>query len=225
MTGRLRRLSPVAVLAAAGLLAAGCAAADKSGAGTTAAGGGPTPSATSASPVATPSPTPTDAAGASATPAASASASASVAPVGPGRCSSAQLAITVGGGSGGGAGSLFPAVNFSNSGSTTCTLNGFPGVSYVTGADGHQVGNPAGRQGAASQVTLAPGAVAHAGLRVVNYHNYDAAQCQPTTVAGYRIYPPDEVAAVFVPAAGTACAGTGVDLLTVQAVQAGPPAD
>ncbi|GAA4853014.1 hypothetical protein GCM10023201_52890 [Actinomycetospora corticicola] len=96
---------------------------------------------------------------------------------------------------------------FTNSGSTTCRLRGFPGVSFVAGDDGHQVGPAAAEDGArAGEVDLAPGRSAHALVRITDSRNDDNATCVPTTVRGLRIYPPGDTAAAFVAAPQTACA-------------------
>ncbi len=139
---------------------------------------------------------------------------------GPARCATAQLRLGLGAAQGA-AGSTYRPMTFVNTGSATCTLDGHPGVSYVAGDDGHQVGAAAARTGTPTVVTLAAGATAHATLRVVNDQNYDAATCRPTAVTGLRVYPPDQTAAAFVPAAGTGCAATGVVLLTIGPVSAG----
>jgi hypothetical protein len=65
--------------------------------------------------------------------------------------------------------------------SSSCTLYGYPGVSWVAGADGHQVGAAAERQSdnsgsAEHTVTLAPGALTSAPLDIV-----DAAVISPSS--------------------------------------------
>lgn len=175
----------------------------------------PTASASSAPPAAPMSPDPS--------PSVPASAGAQGLP----SCGTGQLTITVGGGSGGAAGSTITAVNFTNHSSTSCVLNGFPGVSFVTGPTGHQVGPAARRTGAAAPITLKPGGLAHAALRIVSYQNYDAGTCRPTPTAGFRIYPPNQTEAAFVSYRRTACANTDPadGLLEVQAAKSGPPSD
>ncbi|MCA1693663.1 MAG: DUF4232 domain-containing protein [Actinobacteria bacterium] len=102
-----------------------------------------------------------------------------------------------------------PELVFTNTGSQACAMQGFPGVSYVAGDVGQQVGLAAERVGdAGGPVRIAPGATASAQLQLVNVANYDAAVCRPTPVRGLRIYPPDETAALFVPVGATGCAGT-----------------
>jgi Protein of unknown function (DUF4232) len=89
-----------------------------------------------------------------------------------------------------------------NVGSAACALYGYPGVSWVAGADGHQVGAAAVRQadptgGAEKTVTLAPGAVASAPLDIVDAAVFSPSTCKPVPVRGLRVYPPGEKAALF----------------------------
>jgi hypothetical protein len=91
-----------------------------------------------------------------------------------------------------------------NIGSSSCTLYGFPGVSWVAGADGHQVGAPAqrvpgGGGSAELTVTLAPGALASAPLDMVDAAVIPPADCKPVPVRGLRVYPPGETAALYLP--------------------------
>jgi hypothetical protein len=81
-------------------------------------------------------------------------------------------------------------------------------VSYVAGADGHQVGPAAFREGTkGNAVKLNQGQSAAADLQFVNVQNFDPAVCKPTEVTGLRIYLPQETASNFLPAPGTGCAG------------------
>ena len=110
---------------------------------------------------------------------------------------------------GAGAGHTYVNLTFTNKGSRTCTIQGYPGVSYVTGDNGRQVGEAAyrtGHKGAA--VTLHPGDSAYAPIDEVQVHNYDPAQCKPTPTRGLRIYPPHDTASMFVPQSGTGCTGS-----------------
>ena len=90
-----------------------------------------------------------------------------------------------------------------NTGSSACTLDGYPGVSWVAGTNGHQVGAAAVRQAdpggsAEGTVTLAPGALASAPLDIVDAAAFPPSQCKPVPVRGLRVYPPGEKAALFV---------------------------
>lgn len=124
------------------------------------------------------------------------------------RCTSAELKVTLGPDEGA-AGSVDRPLVFTNSGSRTCELTGFPGVSYVAGDDGHQVGPAAQESGPrGGEVRMAPGKSSAAPLQLVQVANFDAAVCNPTPVRGLRVYPPGETASIFVQMDGTGCAGT-----------------
>jgi len=138
-------------------------------------------------------------------------------------CTAADLTLALGDGEGA-AGTVYRPLRFTNSGSRVCTIQGFPGVSYVAGSDGHQVGPAAFRVGTkGAVVTLRPGQVAAATVGFVNVGNYDEAACQPTQVLGIRVYPPHDTAAMFVPMDGIGCLRTPPgNQLTVRTVNPGP---
>jgi hypothetical protein len=137
-------------------------------------------------------------------------------------CKAADLTLAVGDGDAA-AGTVYRPLRFTNSGSRVCTIQGFPGVSYVAGTDGHQVGPAAFRDGTkGAVVTLQPGQVAAATVGFVNVRNYDAGACQPTQVLGIRVYPPHDTAAMFVPMDGLGCLKTPPgNQLTVRTVNPG----
>lgn len=139
-------------------------------------------------------------------------------------CPTSALTVTIGGGSGGAAGSVYTDVQFRLTGSSACTLNGHPGVSYVTGPHGTQVGRAATRTGTPTTVVLVPGAHAHAELRMVQYQDIPAGTCRPAAVGGIRVYPPDQTTAVVVPVSGKTCGSTAgaAQVLSVGPVQPGP---
>jgi hypothetical protein len=202
------RTGAAALGAALAVLLAGCSA-----------GPPPPPSpATTGATVTAPAPASTAGAPTAAAPASNGNAG------NPARCRTAELAGALGP-SDAGAGSVYLTIVFTNTGGRTCVLQGFPGVSYVTGDNGAQVGAPAARTGAAGPVvSLAPGAKASAKLQAVNVHNFDEAACGYTPVRGLRVYPPDETAAMFLPSETTGCALTPPapnQQLMVQPVQAG----
>jgi len=137
-------------------------------------------------------------------------------------CKVADLKLSLGGGDSA-AGTTYRSVVFTNKGSRTCTMQGFPGVSYVAGDDGHQVGPAAFRSGKKGPViTLKPGGTAFADVGFVRVENFDAATCKPTEVRGLRIYPPHDYDSMFLPNTGKGCAGTPPgNQLTVATVQSG----
>jgi hypothetical protein len=137
-------------------------------------------------------------------------------------CKVADLSLSLGGGDAA-AGTSYRALVFTNKGTRTCTIQGFAGVSYVAGDDGHQVGPAAERVGEKGPaIPLAPGASAFADIGFVQIQNYDPAVCQPTEVRGLRIYPPHDYDSAFVANPGTGCAGAPPgNQLTVATVKAG----
>jgi Domain of unknown function (DUF4232) len=119
-----------------------------------------------------------------------------------GQCLTGSLTVTAGSGDAGAGHSFIPVV-FTNSGAEPCTIAAYPGVSFVTGDDGRQVGDPATRVSASTPaVTLQPGQAASASLSITNPGVYDPAQCKPVAVRGLRVYPPNNTAAAFVPLSG-----------------------
>lgn len=106
----------------------------------------------------------------------------------------------------------------------SCTLHGRPGVSFVGHGNGTQLGAAADFDVsvATATVTLAPGAAAHAALKITVAQNYDASTCQPSAIDGLRVYPPGETHALFVASTDyTACLSASIHLMTVQAVVPG----
>jgi len=183
-------VGPVAGLIAAGLLAAGCGTARDSG-GTTAAGGG-----SGSSP---PAPT------ADSSQSGPASRSA--------ECRADDMKLTIAAGNGA-AGSIYYPLEFTNTGSASCTMYGYPGVAFVTkaggtAAGGAVLGEPAFRNAAFAPklVTLAPGATAHASLQVQAAQNYPVATCKPVTGHWLQVYPPGSTAAEYVRFTAVTCAG------------------
>jgi Domain of unknown function (DUF4232) len=164
---------------------------------------------------------PTTAASATTTAPTSAPPTGTSTPASPTTCSTAELSASLGTAQGA-AGSVIVPLVLTNKGGRSCTLRGFPGVSYVAGTDGHQVGPAAAKDGPlGAAVTLAPGHAATSQVRLVNVANFDAATCKPTPVLGLRVYPPDNTAALYVQRAGTGCAGTPPgDQIQVQTVTA-----
>ena len=143
---------------------------------------------------------------------------------GPTRCTSAHLSATLTQGGGGAAGSTLPFLVLTNTGTVSCTLDGWPGVSFVGDGNGTQLGAAGDRDDSSPHgpVTLTPGGAAHAPLRIANARNYDASACDPVHADGLRIYPPGETAALLVTATGlTACRSQAQHLISVQALQPG----
>jgi hypothetical protein len=182
------RIAVAALLSTAALLVACDTAGQSTGGG--AAASTPTAAATSAS-----------AAPVSSAPATSSSAAVTM-------CATSALKAAVNTAKpGAAAGSIYYPLDLTNISGSTCTVFGYPGVSFVTGPSGTLIGRAATRNPVkpAATVTLAPGQVAHATLQVAQAGNYDPAQCKPVTAHWLRIFPPDQTAPLFVSFTTTAC--------------------
>jgi hypothetical protein len=203
-----------AAIAAAGLgcaafLVAACGAVGSGGAGTTpTASAGAANSTSPSSPQATSSPA--QAAGTS--------------PSGIPACTTSALRAAVDTSAGGAAlGSTYYPIQFTNTSSSTCNLYGYPGVSFVTGAGGSQIGiasteNPAHPR---QYIDLAPGQVAHANLQVTVAQNYPAADCGSVVTAHWlRIYPPNQTSALYASFTAQTCS-SGRTTLSVETVESG----
>ena len=207
----------VVPLLSAGLLAAGCAASSSTPGGSTAStGAAGASSSSSSSPAAGASSGGASSSAASfgASSSATSSGTAGTSSVSSGvpACTSAHLAVSLGGGAGAGLSQNHTGLQLRNTGSSACTLYGYPGVSWVRGASGLQTGAAAVRQpdpnGTEKTVTLAPGALASAPLDIVDAAVVPPSECKPVPVRGLRIYPPGQQAALFLPLP-TAAGGYG----------------
>ena len=168
-----------------------------------------TPGTSSASPSTTPtSPTPSQ----SSSPGTSA-------PAGPALCKAATLSAATDATGGGAAGSVYMKLNLTNTGSAPCLLKGYPGVSLTANADGEPIGAPAARDETTpvADVLLAPGQTGSSVLRYTQAANYS--DCSLVNAAGYRIYPPEDTASLFLPQPTSACSNANITLLSVGAFQ------
>ena len=86
-------------------------------------------------------------------------------------------------------------------------MYGFPGVSFVTGQQGSQIGAAASRQTTfgPETVTLASGATAHAWLGVVDAGNFSPSACGLVTAHWLKVYPPDQFTALYARFTAQAC--------------------
>ncbi|MDP9075135.1 MAG: DUF4232 domain-containing protein [Actinomycetota bacterium] len=108
----------------------------------------------------------------------------------------------------GAAGTIYYHLVFTNTSATrSCTIQGYPGVSFVDGA-GHQIGAPVPRltSAAGGAVTLGPGSSAGSQFLLHDAYVGSVAGCTPTTAAGLRVYPPNQTAALSAPAPLQVCA-------------------
>jgi hypothetical protein len=107
-------------------------------------------------------------------------------------CRTESVTVTLGAPTGA-AGHVGFELAFRNHSAATCTMTGFPGVSFLDAA-GAQVGDPVDRNPVTYKtVTLAPGGTGYA-LVVVT--NPDVVNCPNTVPSQIRIYPPNETTPV-----------------------------
>lgn len=144
-------------------------------------------------------------------------------------CSSSQLTGQIGeqdgkpAGSGAATDQEHLAVILTNTSTTACTLQGWPGVSFVGDSNGTQIGAAAtlDRTAPHPTVTLQHGAAAQAYITILAAATYQAAACQPVTPDGFRVYPPGSKTSLFITGAGAGdgqvCANVKYGLLTTDA--------
>lgn len=141
-------------------------------------------------------------------------------PVDPALCTAATLTPTTNATGGGAAGSVYLQLILTNSGTASCALKGFPGVSLTADANGAPIGAAAKRDESLAPVELllAPGQAGTAVLRYTHAGIYQ--DCTRVSAAGYRIYPPEDTASLFLAQPTEACSDPGIELLTIGAFQA-----
>jgi len=139
----------------------------------------------------------------------------------PAPCPTRSLGLKLGP-SQGAAGSVYQVLDFTNISSVSCTLYGYPGVSLAGGQPVAQVGLAADENPTPPRelVTLAPGRVANALVRIVDALNYPASKCGPVKTQWIQVYPPNQTTPIFLAYQTTACSKQ-VRTLTVSVVQPG----
>ena len=141
---------------------------------------------------------------------------------GPPGCATRDLKATVGVAQGA-AGSVYQVIDFTNIGTASCSLYGYPGIALAGGSPVTQIGMAASRspQAGPALVTLKPGAVANTLLRITQAQNYPTSKCSPMASTYLQIYPPNQTTPIYLGYKSTGCSATGVNLLTVSVVQSG----
>ena len=141
---------------------------------------------------------------------------------GPPGCATRDLKATVGVAQGA-AGSVYQVIDFTNIGTASCSLYGYPGIALAGGSPVTQIGMAASRspQAGPALVTLKPGAVANTLLRITQAQNYPTSKCSPMASTYLQIYPPNQTTPIYLGYKSTGCSATGVNLLTVGVVQTG----
>jgi hypothetical protein len=137
-------------------------------------------------------------------------------------CATRDLKATVGIAQGA-AGSVYQVIDFTNIGTASCSLYGYPGIALAGGSPVTQIGMAASRspQAGPALVTLKPGDVANTLLRITQAQNYPTSKCSPMASTYLQIYPPNQTTPIYLGYKSTGCSATGVNLLTVSVVQSG----
>lgn len=229
VTVRSRRVPLMgATLAAAALFAAGCGSSSPSPSSpppssppSSAATTGPASSAPASPASATPTVSPAGGGATSSSGSGGTAGSGGTSASGGSACATSNLRVTVGGRQGT-AGSVYTTIDFTNAGSGTCTLYGYPGVSLVN-SSGRQVGAAATRNHmrAPKLVRISPGGKANAVVQITDAGNYPGSTCGQAPASSLRVYPPGETHSVTVPYQTTGCSKGTVKLLSVTTVSSG----
>lgn len=152
------------------------------------------------------------------------SSSGSATPTGPAECTTADLKVARGQ-SNGAAGTIYYNIDFTNTSSSSCFLQGYPGVSLVSAGDGSgsQIGADAKRTAVtpSRQIVLAPGQTANAALGVAEAGNFPASSCKPVTAHWLKVFPPDQTVADYVPFTTMTCASTSTATMHIAAITSG----
>ncbi len=143
-------------------------------------------------------------------------------PSGSASCQTSSLRAVLGPAQGT-AGSAYQVVKLANTSSARCTLYGFPGVSFVSGIGGSQVGKAAARDRTTPRkiVTLAPGQSGSFVLRIVDTGTLPASMCAPVTVHWLKIFPPANTAALYLSYTARACSNETAPVLSTRVVTDG----
>jgi hypothetical protein len=114
------------------------------------------------------------------------------------------------GAAGGAAGSVYYPLEFTNISGATCSMYGYPGVSFVSAPGGAELGGAAVRNPAVGPalVMLAPGAEARATVQVAVAQNYPPSRCKPVAAHWLRVYPPGQYVPLYTDLTAMTCTGT-----------------
>ena len=113
---------------------------------------------------------------------------------------------------------------FTNHGSSTCAMRGYPGVAFVAPATGRQVGSAASHhpQQSVTTILITPDSACRPCSESPTTRTSPGGKCLSHPVSGLRIYPPGNTAAAYLPfkTASAACS-TQVGQLNVAAAVTG----
>lgn len=135
-------------------------------------------------------------------------------------CTAASLAGSLDDSGGGAAGHIYMKLTLKNTSSSTCVLDGYPGVSMVNAAQSTPIGAPAVRDAqlpSSGPIALAPGKTSSATLRYTQADNYP--DCTRAKADSIMVYPPSATDRLLISHALTACSNADIQLLTIGAFQ------
>jgi hypothetical protein len=130
--------------------------------------------------------------------------------------------VTLGSQESAAAGHLYRTLDFTNTSGASCTLYGYPGISFVTGVGGQQIGAGASRSPASKRlIVLAPGKTAHAQMDLVDVLNFPPSKCAASNAHWIKVYPPNQFSATYVPWTAKVCSKPKPVYMSVAPVRQG----
>lgn len=125
----------------------------------------------------------------------------------PGRVGACTSLSLTQGSSSGAAGTIYKNAVITNTGTSTCTVTGYPGV-FMQDGSGTQVGSGAAANSLypATTVTLAPGAKAHTVVAFPQQPNFPPGTCSPIG-SSMKLYAPGVATALVAPWSDYSCPG------------------
>jgi len=146
------------------------------------------------------------------------------APATPGKpapCATSALRMTLGQ-EGAAAGHFDRPLVFTNISRASCTLYGYPGISFVAAIGGQQLGAAANRSPARKRlVVLAPGGKAHALLDLLDVLNFPPSVCGASNAHYLKVYPPNQFSASYVAWTAKVCSKSKPVYISVTPVRKG----
>jgi hypothetical protein len=141
---------------------------------------------------------------------------------GPPSCATSDLQVYLGLNQGA-AGHIYQVIDFKNISGRTCTLFGYPGVSFAAGTPASQVGRAADEDPTTPRVTvtLAPGDVGNALLSYTQAGFYPPTKCAQANTAYIQVYPPNQTTPAYVAYSSQICSNKKIHELRIGTVHAG----
>ena len=127
-------------------------------------------------------------------------------PAAPATCTTGQLRLAVAGPTDGTAGTSYTPFSLTNTATTSCLMQGYPGVALLD-PTGAIVGQPAARVGATGTTIVVP--AGGAATFTIGVNDVTQVGCQtPRPSTQLQVYPPNQTAALRLPFTSGSCAVT-----------------